>query len=389
MEVSILLRSTGEEYSMDSGKLCEHVKKRLERDYGSLMDQFPLVSIIIPNFNGKPFIEKCLRSVLDTDYPMFEVIVVDDGSTDGSTDLIKEKFSCETRLRVIRNKRNMGTAAARNVGIKAARGEVLCFIDNDAQVDPNWLKESVKILCSRQDIGAVECLLLDMDRVTVLSAGFYLSPYFGWVFSKGIFKDSNDVLVNDKPIDQFGDVLALCVRKDLIESIGGFDELLVHNVDHVDLLWRIWLTGHRVVLAPKARAYHPIFKPQKSRRRYISSLNWNFHFSKIPYIFIKNYEFNNILWYMPWAVASIILRGILNLARNDPYPLIGGVKALLWNIVVLKTNINERRRVQSFVRKVPDSYVIKRAMVPNLLSYIRFYRETKVLQKHFLSNVKE
>jgi len=354
-----------------------------------LMNKLPLVSIIIPSYNGKPFLETCLTSILKTDYPSFEVIVVDDGSTDGSTNLIGEKFPSEARLRVIRNRRNMGTAAARNVGIKAARGDVLCFLDNDAQVDPNWLKESATLLCSRQDIGAVECLLLDIDRVTILSAGFYLSPYFGWVTSRGMGKATTDFLANGKPFDQFGDVLALCVRKDLLEKIGGFDELLVHNVDHIDLLWRIWLSGHRVVLAPKARAYHVIFKPQKNRRRYISSLNWNFHFSKIPYIFIKNYSFRNLLKYLPWAVGSIILRGIANLARNDPYPLIGGIKALLWNITVFKTNINERTRVQSFIRKVPDDYVIKRAMVPNLLLYISFFRETKVLQKHFLSSVKE
>ena len=81
------------------------------------MNEYHFVSIIIPNYNGKQFIESCLRTVLATDYPRFEIIVVDDGSTDGSAELVEERFGQGNRVRLVRQD-NKGAAAAKNTGAK-------------------------------------------------------------------------------------------------------------------------------------------------------------------------------------------------------------------------------------------------------------------------------
>jgi len=86
---------------------------------------YPLVSVIILNYNGlknfRDILEECIRSVLNTDYPNFEVLFVDNASTDESVDFIKKKFGGDTRLRIIQNERNLGFAEGNNIGIKNAR----------------------------------------------------------------------------------------------------------------------------------------------------------------------------------------------------------------------------------------------------------------------------
>src|SRR5208283_3680269 len=95
---------------------------------------FPLVSIVILNYNGKNCLSNCLSSVLDTKYSNFEVILVDNASTDYSLEMAQEVFGSDSRLRVVKNKTNVGFSGGNNVGFSFAKGDYIVFLNNDTVV---------------------------------------------------------------------------------------------------------------------------------------------------------------------------------------------------------------------------------------------------------------
>jgi len=99
----------------------------------------PLVSIIILNFNGENYLERCLFSVLGTKYPNFEVIFVDNASTDSSLKIVEKTFGNDKRLRIFHNTKNLGFSAGNNFGLRQSRGDYIVFLNNDTIADPYWL----------------------------------------------------------------------------------------------------------------------------------------------------------------------------------------------------------------------------------------------------------
>ena len=121
--------------------------------------KWPLASIVILNYNGAKFIDQCLKSVLNTYYPNFEVIFVDNASTDDSVKIAKS-FSTDSRLKIIVNSSNVRFAEGNNIGAMHAKCEIIVFLNPDTEVDPNWLKELIKVMTSSQLIGAAQSKLL-------------------------------------------------------------------------------------------------------------------------------------------------------------------------------------------------------------------------------------
>jgi O-antigen biosynthesis protein len=99
----------------------------------------PLISVIILNYNGKKYLQNCISSVLQTTYPNFEVILVDNASTDQSLKTVKEKFAEDPRLKIIENNRNLGFSGGNNIGYNFSKGEYIAFLNNDTTVTPSWL----------------------------------------------------------------------------------------------------------------------------------------------------------------------------------------------------------------------------------------------------------
>ena len=106
-----------------------------------------LVSVVIPVYNTERFLKKCIQSVTEQSYPFLEILVIDDGSTDGSPRLLQELEEADKRIRVIRQ-RNAGVAAARNKGIELASGKYITFVDSDDHISPDYVKRFVR--CMRE-----------------------------------------------------------------------------------------------------------------------------------------------------------------------------------------------------------------------------------------------
>src|SRR5208283_4394577 len=119
-----------------------------------------MVSVVVLNWNGKKFLGKCLESLLLQTLDSFEVIVVDNASTDASVEYVRSRFAS---VRVIENKRNLGFAAGNNVGIKSSRGRFIVVLNNDTRVSRDFLKSLVEVALANDSIGSVGCGIVQED----------------------------------------------------------------------------------------------------------------------------------------------------------------------------------------------------------------------------------
>jgi GT2 family glycosyltransferase len=258
-------------------------------------DKGPLVSIIILNYNGMKFADKCLTSVLNTRYHNFEVIFVDNASTDGSLEYAKKRFGKNRRLRFVVNKKNYGFAKGNNIGLRHAKGEYVVFLNIDTEVDPNWLTELVKVMDSDPTVGAAQSKLLTMDDQKRIDAcGLTLTPY-------GFFAERGSGEVDRGQYDSAVEIFAakgaaMAVKREVLEKVGPFDEDYFIFAEEVDLCWRIWLAGYRVVLVPKSIVFHfgagivKMIWPQKSPP---------YWYRNTLVTFLKNASTKNLLKMLP------------------------------------------------------------------------------------------
>ncbi|MES2209890.1 MAG: glycosyltransferase family 2 protein [Chloroflexota bacterium] len=210
-------------------------------------------SVVIPNWNGREYLGECLASVISPDGSgrALEVIVVDNGSTDGSADLVRSTFP---RVRLLANDANRGFAAACNQGARAAAAEHVAFLNNDARVDPGWLAPLLDALVREPDVAAVGSLVLDWEGTSIDFGRSGLTP-----MARGVQLDYGQPLADapTQPTEQlFANGAAMMVRRDLFLEVGGFDERFFAYYEDVDLGWRYWIMGWRVLLEPASRVFH-------------------------------------------------------------------------------------------------------------------------------------
>ena len=204
----------------------------------------PKVSIIIVNYNGKELLQKCLDSLLKVNYDNFEIILVDNNSTDGTVEFITKNYPS---LIIIKLDSNKGFAEPNNVAAKISKGKYLLFLNNDTVVTPNFISEMVKVMETDKKIAVCQSLLLKPD---------------GSVDSSGDFIDHLGVVYNSKTkIDEIREVssargASMLVRSDIFEKLDGFDQKFFITFEDVDLCWRSWILGYRVLIIPTSIVYH-------------------------------------------------------------------------------------------------------------------------------------
>lgn len=212
----------------------------------------PLVSVIILNWNGEAFLRQCLDSLLETKYPNIEILVVDNGSTDNSIDVI-QSFS---NVRLIKNAHNLGYAAGNNVGLKLAKGKYISTLNNDVVVDTSWLSRAVEIFEKMETVGVVGCRQMQyydkskIDGLYHTIDPFLSFPPFGW---------NQKYEAPERQLS--GYVLSVnggsaIYRKKMLEDIGLLDEHFYAYCEEVDLCLRGFYAGWDVVFVPSAVVYH-------------------------------------------------------------------------------------------------------------------------------------
>ena len=177
------------------------------------------VSVIIPTYNRAKLIGRAIQSVLNQSYRDFEIIVVDDGSTDNTEEVVKS-FNDE-RIKYIRHRKNRGGSAARNTGIKVAKGEYIGFLDDDDEWLPEKLEKHVeKFQVSSKNVGVIYCgsnIVLESSRVSVKK---FVPVLRGNLFLN--FLENNCIIMGGS---------TFIVRKECFKRVGLFDEALPTQQD--------------------------------------------------------------------------------------------------------------------------------------------------------------
>lgn len=211
----------------------------------------PKVTVAIPNWNGARFLRPCLDSLRGQTFGDFDVAIVDNGSTDDSLAILEGEYP---EVRVVRWEANRGVAAAFNEGVRQCRGDLLCLLNNDMELDGEFLAKMVDAMDCNPEAGAAAAKILFIDRRTINSTGDFYGQD-GVPGNRGVHEiDHGQYDSADFVFGASGG--AAVFRRRLFDEIGFFDEGLVSYCEDVDWAWRMQLAGYRCAYVPGAIAYH-------------------------------------------------------------------------------------------------------------------------------------
>ena len=214
----------------------------------------PTASIVVLSYNGLEHLEVCLSSVCEQSYSDREIILLDNGSTDGTESWVKVRFP---EVRVVRLEVNCGVPAGLNAGVSHAQGKFIAILNNDIELDHEWLAESIRALDKHPDAGFTATrirLFYQRDRLDTAGDLFFRAGFpakRGW-----LHRDGPEF---DKPTWVFGACAAAAVyRREVFNEIGAFDEDFQAVLEDLDLSFRAQLRGFKCLYVPTAIIYHKL-----------------------------------------------------------------------------------------------------------------------------------
>jgi len=288
-----------------------------------------LVSIVIVNYNGEQWIRECMKSISKLNYSSYEVILVDNASSDISVKLVENHFPW---VRIVKNRTNMGCAEGCNIGLKYAKGEIIVFMNMDLCLEPNWLRETIRILESEEKIGACCGKFYDFH-------GKKLQFPSKLDISEGSLKKCREIK------NLYG--AAFATKRDILQKIGVFDSIFFLYYEEIDWSWRLRLAGYKCIFVPTAVAYHWRGGGGASyeQRRFLTYRN------RLRTL-IKNCETRTLLSFIPLIILELSYSLISSISRKADKRWRGLLtatsicQAILWNFKFLKDTLNERARIQ-------------------------------------------
>jgi hypothetical protein len=304
--------------------------------------------VIVPNWNGADSLVDCLDS-LRAQSLKAHIIVVDNGSVDGSVALVEEKYP---EVELIQHLRNEGFAGGVNAGFGRAieRGATyVAAFNNDAVADKHWLGELVAYLDKHPKTGIATCKLLTADGQALDSTGDY---YTVWGLPYPCGRGEQNLDKYDHQTDIFAaSGGASLYRVSMLEQVGLFDERFFAYYEDVDLSFRAQLAGWKVAYVPTAKAYHAIGATSGRIRGFTTYQT----LKNLPMLLLKNVP-RKYLWRVSWrffiAQGFFVLRAV---TRGHGWSAIKGKFMCVW---LLPGTLGQRRRIQKN-RAVSDEYIWK------------------------------
>ncbi len=276
----------------------------------------PLVSIVIPTHNRKKMLGRLLKSIFKSTYKNLEVIVIDDASSDGTYEFVKEKFK---RAKIFKNKKNLFTAGSRNVGLKVSKGKYIFFIDDDNYLDKNSIKFLVAEMEKDDLIGEIGPVNYNFNKKNKIL----------WFFTKRnmlttkTYQPRNISMMGRKNTWETADIPnAFMVRADVIKKNKiTFKEEFGIMYEESDFAYRIRNLGFKIVVVKNAKIFHDIEFTEKGKK----AKDYMYHFmtdKRRPFVFARNriifhslyssrLEFLFILLFWNWFFAGYYIYKIL------------------------------------------------------------------------------
>ena len=220
----------------------------------------PLVSVIILNWNGLHHLKTYLPSVVGTSYPQLEIILADNNSEDESLAFVSEHFP---DVRIVKHDKNYGYCKGNNLAAKHANGELIVFLNNDVRVTPDWLGHLTDLFLKYPNLAAVQPKILsdrNPDYFDYAGAAGGQLDKLGYPWCRGRIFDSVE-----KDLGQYNQYpnrifwasgAAFCIKAEVFEKAGGFDEHFGMHMEEIDLCWRLQRMGYEIRIQPDSVVYH-------------------------------------------------------------------------------------------------------------------------------------
>ncbi len=301
----------------------------------------PKISAIIVNWNGKDDTAACVRSLLKQEVPELEIIVSDNGSTDGSIEHIQSEFPSVVLLE---NGANLGFGAAVNRGLAVAKGDHLIFLNNDLILAPESIGELSRFLEDHPEAGAAVPKILYCEKPDAINSFGVRIHYTGIACPHRLDEKDDDGLAPEETA--CGGIFML--RREVYESVGGFDEdLFLYHEDH-DLSWRLRLAGWKILVDPDAVFYHH-YRFNKGVRKFYYSEKNRLH------LLFKHLRWKTLLLIFP-SLAIVELAQWVHSLGNGWFFL--KIKSYL-ELAALSPRILKKRKQIQASRKVSDAEIAR------------------------------
>lgn len=276
------------------------------------------VTIIIPNYNGDAFIEKCLQSLKNQTNQDFEILVIDNASEDGSADYIEKNYP---EIKLVRLEQNFGFCRAVNEGIKRTVTPYLILLNNDTECDPHFVDELFKAIDSNERIFSVSSKMLQMYHPELIDGAGDLYCALGWAFARG--KDKNKSRY-EKECNVFSACGGAAIyRRSVFEQIGYFDEFHFTYLEDVDVGYRARIMGYINRYTPKAVVYHAGSGTTGSR---YNSFKVRIAARNSWYVIYKNMPALQIILNLPFFLIGFGIKALFFILKGYGREYLSGMK---------------------------------------------------------------
>jgi len=256
------------------------------------------ISVIIVNWNGRHHLEECLNALEKQTFKRFEIILIDNGSHDGSVSWVRKTFPW---VRIIALPVNSGFCHANNLGYAVSRAEFIALLNNDTKVDSNWLYFLKNKIEEDEKIGICASRILLYDRNEILDAAGDGYDFSGVGFRRGHGAKASSLAHSE---EVFGACAAAALyRTSMLEEIGFFDENFFSVGEDIDLSFRARLAGYKCIYVPEALVYHKVSATigvESDFQIYYSRRN-------VEYVYFKNMPLLMIFFTFPMHLLYNLL----------------------------------------------------------------------------------
>ena len=300
------------------------------------------ISVIIPNYNGEKIIDGCIQSLLQQEYKDFNIIVVDNNSTDESVKIIEEKYPSIT---LIKNNENLGFAAAVNIGIKVSKSDFVALLNNDTEVDTKWLGNLYSVVSKDDKIFSASSKMIRFYERDIIDDAGDQYNLLGWAYKRG----------DGASVDKFNKnkvVFSTCAgaglyRRKVFEEIGYFDENFFAYLEDIDVSFRGNIHGYKNVYVNDAIVYHMVSATSGSRH---NEFKVKLASRNSIYLIRKNMPLIFTIINLPFLILGIIVKYIFFLRKSLGKEYIEGImEGIFIKNKVEKTKFKLRNLIYYFI----------------------------------------